>query len=132
VDNEQWTVGNKQWTVKTAGSGQWAVDSEQWTVKNGQFAVSSRQCTVGNNRRQWTLNFGLAIFGSNTKYSLHFFASNENSFSQNSFRMLNLLTRFTAKQANKTIFLYSLRTESMSVAPYWYGITSGGQVTFKK
>ncbi len=53
--------------------------------------------------------------------------------------MLNSLTRFTAKQANKTIFFirfeankYSLRTESMSGVPYWYGITSGGQVTFKK
>jgi hypothetical protein len=30
----QWTVGSKQWRVKTADSGQWAVDSGQWAEEN--------------------------------------------------------------------------------------------------
>ncbi len=65
MNSGQWTMGSAQWAM---GSAQWAVDSAQWAVLSVQWAI-----TVGSG--QWTFNFDWAIFGSVTKYSLHF-ASN--------------------------------------------------------
>ncbi len=79
MNSGQWTMGSAQWAM---GSGQWIVHSGQWAVHSVQWAI-----TVGSG--QWTFKFGLAIFGSVTKYSLHFasnirlkrkFASGLNSF----------------------------------------------------
>jgi hypothetical protein len=127
VDCGQWTVGSKQWTVKTVDSAQWtvnsgqfAVNSGQWTVDSGQWAVGSEQCTVGSG--QWTFRFCLAEFGSFTKYS-QYFASNirlQRKFvsGPNLFRMSNLLIRFDAKQANKTILFASKRINIRSIFAY--------------
>ncbi len=78
-------------------SGQWAVNSVQWAI------------TVGSG--QWTFKAGLAIFGSFTKYSLHFKSNirlkQKFPSSPNLFRIKNLLICFDAKQVNKTILFAS-------------------------
>ncbi len=100
------------------------MDSGQWTVENGQWTVGSVQWAITVGRGQWTFKFGLAMFGSITKYSLYFTSNirlkRKFPSGPDSFRLWNLLIRFDAKQANKTILfaskrinirLYSLQTE---------------------
>ncbi len=78
-------------------SGQEAVDMGQWAITEG----------IG----QWTVKFGLAIFSSFTKYSLHFVSKYSLEakicFQSNLFCLLNLLTHFDAKQTHKTILFAS-------------------------
>jgi hypothetical protein len=47
------------------------VDRGQWAVGSGEEAVDMGQWVIRVGSGQWTVEFGLAIFSSFTKYSFH-------------------------------------------------------------
>ncbi len=109
MDSGQWAVGNGRWAVNSGQEkqGQWAVGNEQWAMGSVQYAI-----TVGIDSGLLSLVRQCSVSLQNIRYiffALSICLKEKFASGPNSFCMENLLIRFDAKQADKTILFASKR-----------------------